>query len=366
MSGKIADMENRDLREKANFLRYTFVEEIDKYLLSLESSLLDHGMNVRWAQSEQRLCESIEDLLPQKQYNRVCFDLPSIPTYFQNSGNLLQISPIESVSNGEAEVDTLIVNADFAISSNGSLIFIDKKSKNCFNNVNNVIVIVNIDDILISHENFSLFLSLKGKDGKFPDDVKIITKPYEKVVANAFQSSDTLGYTKENVKISVILYENGISELLNDVSLRDSLYCINCGKCLEVCPVANASHKMSPIDIIKKNCLDQYNHTQSIFKQTTLCGNCQDVCPVNIPMTDMLIYEMNIVNGNVNYARNKQLNAIFSKRSKLNNFNKPLLKAIFLKHFFGKNSMLHSYFKKQKDNVFYNIARNIVEENNEQ
>lgn len=364
MSENVADFDYRDLREKAHFLRYSYVEEIDKYLLALESSLLDHGMNVRWAQNERSLCNSIVDLLPQKQYNRVCFDMPSIPDYFNNTGNLMQISPVEAVVNGDYDVETLILNADFAISSNGSLVFIDRKSKDCFNDVNNIIVVINIDDILISHEYLSLFLSLKGKNGKFPKDVKIITKPYEKVVADTFQSSDSLGYTKEKVKISVILYENGISELLNDVSLRDSLYCIHCGRCLEVCPVANASHGLSPINIIKHNCLDVNNKSQSIFQQTTLCGNCQDVCPVNIPMTDMLIYEMNLVNGNSNYSRNKQLNSIFSKRGKLNKFNKPLLKYFFNKRFFGKNRMLYTYFKNQK-NIFFNIARNIPEEANE-
>lgn len=364
MENNLNGIDYRELREKANFLRYSFVEEIEKHLLSIESNFLDHGMNVRWVQNEDSLCQSITDLLPQKQYNRVGFDLPKIPEYFSRSGNLLQQCTIESVTNKESEIDTLVVNADFAFSSNGSLVFVDKASRDCFNVVNNIIVILNIEDILISHEHLSLFLMLKNKNGEFPKDVKIISKPFERIEADAFQSSETLGYSKKPINISVLLYENGMSEMLNDISLRDSLYCIKCGRCMEVCPVANASNKMSPIELIKTNCVEIPSKRSAIFQQTTLCGNCQDVCPMNIPMTDMLIYEMNLVNGMNNYSRNKQLNTILSKRSKLNQFNKPLFRYVFVKRFFGKSKMLYNYFKNQ-NNIFYNIVRNNPEQSDE-
>jgi len=121
---------------------------------------------------------------------------------------------------------------------------------------------------------------------------------------------------------------------------------------------------MSPIELIKTNCVEIPSKRSAIFQQTTLCGNCQDVCPMNIPMTDMLIYEMNLVNGMNNYSRNKQLNTILSKRSKLNQFNKPLFRYVFVKRFFGKSKMLYNYFKNQ-NNIFYNIVRNNPEQSDE-
>lgn len=360
MKNKGMDSDYRDLRDRANYLRYSFVEEIDKHLLALESSLLDHGFNVRWVQNEEGLFNSISDLLPQKQYNRVCFDLPKIPEAFKNSGNLVQMYPIESVAAKEAEIDTLIVNADFAVASDGSLVFMNCPSRDLFNFVNNLIVVVNIEDIVISRDDISLFLKLKNRVGDFPSDVKIVSKSFDKIEAEAFQSSDSLGYKRNKVTVSVLLYENNILELLSDVSLRDSLYCIKCGRCLEVCPVAKASHQTSPIDIVRNNCINHFSKNGELFSQTTLCGNCQEVCPVNIPIMDMLIYEMNISNGMNNYSRNKQLNSLFSKRSKLNKFNNPILKFLFVKRFFGKSKMLYNYFKSQQ-NTFFNIAHNSPE-----
>ena len=367
MSENLQSEFSQDLKDRAHFLRYSAIEGLETHLLALESNLIDHKLNVRWAQDEDSLCNNIIELLPQAQYNRVCFDLPEVPMAFkQNTDNVVNSVSVESLANHDDEADVLVVNADFAVAENGSLVFINKASKDCFNLVSNLIVIVNIDQIIVNAADLSLFLKIRNRKGEdFPKDVKILTQSFEKVIADTFQSSDELGYTKENVNVSVILYENNVSGILEDLSLRQSLYCINCGRCMEVCPVAKMSSQLSPIEIVKRNCFDQFNHTQSIFQQTTLCGNCAEVCPVGVPLTDMLIYEMNLVNGNVSYNKTKKLYSILSKRSKLNKCNSPFFRYFFVKKFFGKNRILHNYFQNQKD-PFYNITRNTPDKEDDQ
>ena len=352
---------NQDMRERAFYLRYSAIESLETHLLALETSLIDHNINVVWAQDEQTLCNSIVEALPNSQYNNVCLDLHQVPDGLSSFGNVINTCPIESVANHDREIETLIIDSDFAIAENGSLVFIDRKAKDCFNLFKNIIVIVNIDQILASQSDLSLFLRLKSneKKGYFPKDVKIIGKPFDKVISDIFMASNSVGYTKEQVKITALLYENNIYKILQNVNLRQSLYCIHCGKCAEVCPVMQSTNGngISPIELVKRNCFDEYNRTHSIFQQTTLCGNCQEVCPVNIPIVDLLISEMDMVSRNTNYGKTKSFFSVLSKRSKINKKNSPFFRFFFLRNYFGKNKMLLNYLMNQKSQ-FYNISRN--------
>ena len=348
----------QDMRDRAFSLRYSFIESLETHLLALESNLIDHKVNVRWAQDETALCDSIVELLPGKQYNSVCFDVANVPELLSSYENVINPVSVEAVVNHDQETETLIVESDFAIAENGSLVFVNRKSSDCFNLVRNVIVIVNIDQIIVSQSDLSLFLRLKSGNASsdFPSDVKILNKPYKKIVSDLFLSSQSVGYTEEDVTISVILYDNNITDILQDASLRQSLYCIHCGRCATVCPVMKVNNGISPIDLVKKNCFDQFNRTQSIFQQTSLCGNCQEVCPINIPLVDLLIYEMNLVSENTSYNKTKSFFSILSKRNKINKKNSPFLRYFFLKRFFSKNKMVLNYLLNQKDQ-FYNITR---------
>lgn len=348
----------QDMRDRAFSLRYSFIESLETHLLALESNLIDHKVNVRWAQDETALCDSIVELLPGKQYNSVCFDVANVPELLSSYENVINPVSVEAVVNHDQETETLIVESDFAIAENGSLVFVNRKSSDCFNLVRNVIVIVNIDQIIVSQSDLSLFLRLKSGNASsdFPSDVKILNKPYKKIVSDLFLSSQSVGYTEEDVTISVILYDNNITDILQDASLRQSLYCIHCGRCATVCPVMKVNNGISPIDLVKKNCFDQFNRTQSIFQQTSLCGNCQEVCPINIPLVDLLIYEMNLVSENTSYNKTKSFFSILSKRSKINKKNSPFWRYFFLKRFYSKNKMLLNYLLNQKEQ-FYNITR---------
>ena len=157
------------------------------------------------------------------------------------------------------------------------------------------------------------------------------------------------------MNITIILNLNGIEEILYSELLKESLYCINCGRCLEVCPVAAANDNLSPIELIKMNGLDKYNQTQHIFSHTTLCGACECVCPVNIPLVKLMLNEMQASNISVKPSRSKQLYSLFSKRNKINKINKPFFRYFFVKRFFGQNKVLSHYFLNQNAD-FFNIS----------
>jgi L-lactate utilization protein LutB len=93
----------------------------------------------------------------------------------------------------------------------------------------------------------------------------------------------------------VILLDNGRLAMATS-SLAESLFCIRCGACLNACPVfreigghAFESVYPGPIgSVISPGLfgLDKYGH---LAKASTLCGVCQEVCPVGIDLPTMLL-----------------------------------------------------------------------------
>lgn len=355
-------IDKQAVRDKAHYLRHLYVEDMNTYLLNFENRATSHNVNVFWATDEIQLSKTILDALPSKKYNKVCADLSEIPKEVKNASQVTLVT-LDNIVHHYDEADTLLVEADFAVAENGSVVLVNKPSNEVFNSFRNFIFIVPIDQLVVRQEDLSVFIDLKYDS--HPSDVKIVQYPFKKVEKDPMPSSNSVGYYTEEVHVHVILYENSVTDFMVDPFLRKSLYCIKCGKCTEVCPVSQLNNGLSPIDIVKNNCLDSYNRTQSIFKSTTLCGYCQNVCPVNIPLTDMLIYEMQLVNENKDASNNKLLHDIFLKRSKMNKYNSPFFRFFLMRFLYGKNKMLYNYFSNIK-NTFFNISQSSSENSDEQ
>jgi electron transport complex protein RnfC len=163
--------------------------------------------------------------------------------------------------------------------------------------------------------------------------------------------SDSMPIVKNNNAILVFSKEQAW--------IPEETACINCGRCLEVCPAANATlneeERFSPIELVKLNSLDSYNRTQHLFSHTTLCGACDCVCPVKIPLVKLLLFEMQVSNTVSKNSRAKQLFNIFRKRGNLNKFNNSFFRFFFVKRFLGKNKSLSRYFSGQNGD-FFNIT----------
>ncbi len=341
------------VRDKMYALRHNFFDNMDKYLLDFDKILSDRGVSVMWTKDADSLTSTIGSIAESKYLTRVCIDSD---TYASGKLPNCDIIDVKSVENSSDDIDLLIVDSDFAVCDTGSLVFLNKESQNCFNKAKNLVVIVNIDQVISSYEDLSLFISLRRKDREkdLPEDIRIIQdKPTYVLPSTTVYSSDAT-ITQQEVGLTVILNLNKIEDILLSEDLVSSLYCIHCGRCMEVCPVANNSDTdaVSPIDIVKLNTYDNYNRAQHIFKHTTLCGACDDVCPVKIPLTKLMLYEMQASNMVVSPSRPKQLYSLFQKRSNINKTNNPILKFIFIKRFFGRNKMLSKYYSENSSDYF--------------
>jgi L-lactate dehydrogenase complex protein LldF len=95
----------------------------------------------------------------------------------------------------------------------------------------------------------------------------------------------------------VIFVDNGRTEVLAS-ECREILRCIRCGACLNVCPVyrqasghAYRSVYPGPVGAVLSPLLagKRFPELADLPKASSLCGACNEVCPVNIPIPDLLL-----------------------------------------------------------------------------
>jgi L-lactate dehydrogenase complex protein LldF len=94
-----------------------------------------------------------------------------------------------------------------------------------------------------------------------------------------------------------IIVDANRTKLLADPKTRQSLYCIRCGACLNVCPIyrraggfAYGGAYAGPIGAAITQTLSGSEHAAELPFVSTLCGACQDECPVKIDLPHQLVY----------------------------------------------------------------------------
>jgi len=94
-----------------------------------------------------------------------------------------------------------------------------------------------------------------------------------------------------------IIVDLNRTKLLADPKTRESLYCIRCGACLNVCPIyrraggfAYGGTYAGPIGAVITPKLTGIEQAGELPFVSTLCGACQDECPVKIDLPHQLVY----------------------------------------------------------------------------
>lgn len=94
----------------------------------------------------------------------------------------------------------------------------------------------------------------------------------------------------------VVLLDNGRTRILADRDKRQTLYCIRCGACLNICPVYRRIGGYSypgtysgPIGAILTPQALGLAHEPELPFASSLCGACAEVCPVKIDIPKILL-----------------------------------------------------------------------------
>ena len=150
------------------------------------------------------------------------------------------------------------------------------------------IAVVGIEKIIPTIEDLDLFLPLLAQHGTGQN----ITV-YNNIVFGPKSEFEPDGPEE----MYVILLDNRRTELLKFKEQRRALSCIRCGACLNGCPVYKSvggytydATYSGPIgSVISPHFLGmkEYNH---LSFASSLCGKCSEVCPIKIPLHELLLY----------------------------------------------------------------------------
>ena len=112
---------------------------------------------------------------------------------------------------------------------------------------------------------------------------------------NMITSPRNSGEKDGPLEVHLILLDNGRSRIYADPKLRQTLYCIRCGTCLNHCPVYTrlGGHAYGflypgPIGKILMPQIEGLPAAGDLATASTLCNACEEVCPVRIPIPTLI------------------------------------------------------------------------------
>ncbi|MFT4061196.1 MAG: LutB/LldF family L-lactate oxidation iron-sulfur protein [Edaphocola sp.] len=148
------------------------------------------------------------------------------------------------------------------------------------------IAIVGIEKIIPSLQHLGLYWPLLAT---FGTGQKLTV--YNSIISGPRQAGETDG-PKE---MYVILLDNGRTNMLGK-EMREAMYCIRCGSCLNACPVYKnigghtyATTYSGPIGSVISPHLNGMYEAGHLSFASSLCGNCTAVCPVKINLHELLL-----------------------------------------------------------------------------
>jgi L-lactate dehydrogenase complex protein LldF len=149
------------------------------------------------------------------------------------------------------------------------------------------IAIVGIEKMLPSLSDLSLFWPLLATFG---------TGQNVTVYNTIFSGPRQPGESDGPEEMYVVLLDNGRTNMYQQPGVREGLYCIRCGSCLNACPVyknigghAYGATYSGPIGSVISPHLAGMKEYKHLSYASSLCGACTAACPVKINIHEMLL-----------------------------------------------------------------------------
>lgn len=334
-----------DLREKARAIKDATLAELDIHLAKLEESVVRRGGHVHWAADGAEASKIIVDLIQARGATKVVksksmtteeihlnkalekvgihpveTDLgeyiiqlaghrpshivgPALHLSVEQVRDILSAvapSPLstkreelcafarEQLRQRFAEAEVGISGANFAVAETGT-----------------VTIISNEGNARLTTSLPKMHIAIMGMEKVIP---KLADLPvFLKVLARAATGQKLSVYTSiisgprraEELdgpeEFHLVILDNGRSRILSG-PLRESLFCIRCGACLNACPVYRSvgGHSYGgvyagPIGAVLTPLYEGLSPHHHLPHASSLCGACQAACPVKIQIPELLV-----------------------------------------------------------------------------
>ena len=352
------------LREAGRALKAETLRHLDEYLLELEASVVRAGGQVHWARDAAEANRLVADLIKLVGATEVVkvkslttdeiglnaalakediiateTDLAEliiqlahessshilVPAIHKNRSEIREIFR-QTIAQGQqlsdnpkdlAEVarshlrrkfltaQVAISGANFAVAETGTICVVESEGNGrmCLTLPRVLITVMGIEKVIPTLRDLEVFLQLLPRSSTGER-----MNPY-----TSLWTGVTPGDGPE--EFHLVLLDNGRTNVLADAVGRQSLQCIRCSACLNICPVysrtgghAYSSVYPGPIGAILTPQLANLERAESLPYASSLCGACYEVCPVKINIPEVLVY----LRGKLVARRLRTLNGSFA------------------------------------------------------
>ncbi|PSM52195.1 NAD-independent L-lactate dehydrogenase LldEFG, iron-sulfur cluster subunit [Campylobacter blaseri] len=177
---------------------------------------------------------------------------------------------------------------NFAISKEGAIWMLENEGNGrmCTTIPDITVNICGIEKIVERFEDAAMLntLLIPSATGQF------ITN-YNNIITGPRQEGELDG----PIECHIIMLDNNRSRMLTNKEYYEALRCIRCGACMNFCPVYDKvgghSYKAvypGPIGEVITPQLFGMDTNSGILTLCSLCGRCSEVCPVKIPLADLI------------------------------------------------------------------------------
>ncbi len=324
-------------------IKHKIINDLDKYLIDFELNFSKNGGKVLWAQDKNEARDKIISIL--KKYNvknviksksDINIEIELNDVLKKNEINFLETDFVEYINelsgdndvkhntekakediyellnkNFQQSINTLegatsfvgdllkdkftsaeaaITGANFLISDIGAIAVTENQGNiimsSLFPKIH--IIVVGIEKIIPYVKDLHLFWPLLAT---YRTGQNITA--YNSIITGPRQEDETDG----SDELYVVLLDNGRSNLLEKQQQRRALSCINCGACLNKCPVykniGGDTYRTvygGPIGSIITPYLNDMQDFKHLSFACTLCAKCTEVCPVKINLHELMLY----------------------------------------------------------------------------
>jgi L-lactate dehydrogenase complex protein LldF len=182
-----------------------------------------------------------------------------------------------------------ITGANFAVAETGTIVLVENEGNiRLTNSLPRIhVALMGIEKVIPRLMDLSIFLRLLPRSASGQK-----MSSYVSFLTGVKQRPDQEGPEE----LYVVILDNGRTEALANTHLRESLYCIRCGACLNACPVYQkiGGHAYGwiypgPIGAVLTPQLVGRERAADLPFASSLCGACREVCPIKINIPDMLL-----------------------------------------------------------------------------
>lgn len=336
-----------DLRTRAHDIKQDVINQLDFYLEQLEAKVIQNGGKVFWARDANeasnyvlKLCRHLNADSVVKSKSMVAEEIgltaalekddiepietdlgefiiqlaneppshiiaPALHMTRQQIGTLFNQkfgipytdSPEELCSFARKRLRDKFLSAkvgisgvNFAIANTGTIVVVENEgnARFCTSMPQVHIALMGLEKVIPHFSDLSIFLKLLPRSStgqKQTSYVSLINGPRQ------------VGELDGPEEFHLIILDNGRSRILADPKVRESLFCIRCGACLNTCPIyqrvgghSYASEYSGPIGSILTPLLRGLEGAKDLPYASSLCGSCSNICPVKIDLHHQLLW----------------------------------------------------------------------------